>query len=179
MREQSRARRVRRGHPIERRERVVDAQEKPRRRPQRNARLVDLRGRAPGDDLSQFLIEERARRSFGITGYLLSGGGAGAVTCWFQIGALYTYRAPAVVLRLLLIASGVLLAAVVVGFLAALAGYKAFDIAASMSAEDLGRPYNRADRWMSVTVAARIVAAGLLTIGGLTAFAAYYQLSWR
>jgi hypothetical protein len=110
---------------------MSDPPPRPRRGVRRKARLVDLQGREPDDGLTQFFLEERARRSFGLTGYLVSGGGAGAISCWFIIESLYAIRAPALVLRLLLTASGLLLSAVVVGFFAALAGYKAFDTAAS------------------------------------------------
>jgi hypothetical protein len=111
-----------------------------------------------------------------VTGYLVSG--AGAISCWFAINGRYVIKAPAIVLRLLLVASGIFLLAVVIGFFAALAGYKAFDIAMSLPSEDFNRPYNRADRWLGVTTAARIVAAILISIGGLTAFTAYLQLIW-
>lgn len=158
---------------------MTDPSVKPRRQRRARVRLVDLQGRPPDEELNQFFIEERARRSFGVTGYLLSGGGAGAVTCWFQIGSLYANRAPPGVLHLLLIASGLFLAAVVVGFFAALAGFKAFDVAMSLSVEDLRRPYNRADRWVAITTATRIAAVIFVTLGGLTAFAAYLALSWR
>ncbi|MDR3472345.1 MAG: hypothetical protein P4M09_11735 [Devosia sp.] len=157
---------------------MSDAPLKSRRHPRRRARLVDLQGREPDGDLSQFLLEERSRRSFGLTGYLVSGGGASAISCWFAINGLYVIKAPAIVLRLLLVASGIFLLAVVIGFFAALAGYKAFDIAASLPAEDLNGPYNRADRWLGVTTAARIVAAILISIGGLMAFTAYLHLIW-
>ena len=83
------------------------------------------------------------------------------------------------VLRLLLVASGLLLAAVVLGFFAALAGFKAFDTAVSLPADAFNHPYNRADQWVAVTTAARVGAAALIAIGGLTAFAAYFDLSWR
>ena len=149
-----------------------------RSRRRRAARFVDLHGEAPDEDLAQFFLEERSRRSFSVTGYLLSGGGAGAVTCWFLIGSLYANKAPTLVLHLLIVASGVFLAAVVVGFVAALAGYKAYETAALMSAEELSRS-NRADRWMATTMAARVAAALLIVIGGLTTFAAYVELAWR
>ena len=151
----------------------------PRRGLRRKARLVELQGKAPDEVLTQFFLEERSRRSFGVTGYLVSGGGGGAVSCWFAINSLYAIKAPAHVLHLLLIASGVLLLAMVVGFIAALAGYKAFDAASLLSAEDFTHPYNRADSWLGVTTAARLVAAVLISIGGLTAFAAYLDLIWR
>ena len=149
------------------------------RRARRSARLVDLQGRKPDGDLAQFLLEERSRRSFGVTGYLVSGGGGGAVSCWFAINSLYSIGAPTVVLHLLLVASGVLLLAMVVGFFAALAGYKAFDTAASLPIEEFGRPYNSADRWLGVTTGARLVAAALISIGGLLVLAAYFDLIWR
>lgn len=158
---------------------MTDPPMKPGRHRRARARLVDLQGRTPDEDLNQFFIEERARRSFGLTGYLLSGGGAGAVTCWFQIGSLYANRAPPSVLHLLLIASGLFLAAVVVGFFAALAGFKAFDTAMTLSTAELSRPYNQADRWVAITTATRIAAVGFVTLGGLTAFAAYLDLCWR
>jgi hypothetical protein len=158
---------------------LAESPDRPQRRGRGKARLVELRGREFDDDLAQFFIEERARRSFGVTGYLLSGGGAGAVTCWFQIGSLYAYRAPPIALHLLLIASGLFLTAVVVGFVAALAGFKAFDTAASLSEEDFTRPYNRADRWVAVTTTARAIAAVFITAGGLTTFTAYLELIWR
>jgi len=157
---------------------MTDSSVKPRRRGRTKPRLVNLRGGDLDDELAQFFVEERARRSFGVTGYLLSGGGAGAVTCWFQIGGLYAYRAPPLVLHLLLVASGLFLAAVVVGFFAALSGFKAFDAAVSLSREDFSRPFNRADRWVSITAASRILAVAFITVGGLTAFAAYLNLSW-
>jgi hypothetical protein len=157
---------------------LTDSPVKPRRHSRRKARLVDLRGRELDDELAQFFIEERARRSFGVTGYLLSGGGAGAVTCWFQIGSLYAGKAPELVLKLLLVASGLFLAAVVVGFAAALAGFKAFEAAVSFSAEDFNHPDNRADRWVAITTSARIIATMFVTAGGLTAFAAYLELIW-
>lgn len=150
-----------------------DAQPHKRRRP----RFVELHGKAP-DDLAKFFLEERSRRSFSVTGYLLSGGGAGAVTCWFLIGSLYANKAPALVLRMLIAASGVFLAAVVVGFIAALAGYKAYETATLLPVEAFNRP-NRADRWMATTVTTRIAAALLIVIGGLTTFAAYVELAWR
>jgi hypothetical protein len=157
----------------------MDAQARePGPRKRRRNRLIDLHGKAPDEDLAQFLLEERSRRSFSVTGYLLSGGGAGAVTCWFLIGSLYANKAPALVLRMMIAASGLFLAAVVVGFLAALAGYKAYETAALLPIEELGRP-NRADRWMATTVAARIAAALFLVVGGLATFAAYVELAWR
>ena len=158
---------------------LIAPAQKSRARRHRTARLVDLRGKAPDDDLTQFFLEERFRRSFSVTGYLLSGGGAGAVTCWFLIGSLYANKAPTLVLRLLIVASGVFLAAVVVGFIAVLAGYKAFETAALLPAEEFNRPYNRADRWMAATVAARVIAATLIALGGLLIFAAYVVLAWR
>ena len=82
-------------------------------------------------------------------------------------------------LRLLIVASGVFLAAVVVGFIAVLAGYKAFETAALLPAEEFNRPYNRADRWMAATVASRVIAATLIALGGLLIFAAYVVLAWR
>ena len=148
-------------------------------RHQRIHRLVDLRGKAPDGELAQFFLEERFRRSFSLTGYLLSGGGAAAVTCWFLIGSLYANKAPSVVLRLLLIASGLFLAAVVVGFVAALAAFKAFEAAAFLPVEKFSRPYNWADRWMATTVAARVAAAVLIASGGLAASTAYIHLAWR
>jgi hypothetical protein len=144
---------------------------------QRAARLVNLQGRRP-DDLAQFFLEERSRRSFGITGYLVSGAGAGAISCWFAINSLYASKAPPIVLRLLLTASGILMLAVVIGFFAALAGYKAFETAASLPADAFDRPYNRADQWLRITIAARVVTAVLISIGGLTVFAAYLGLIW-
>jgi hypothetical protein len=107
------------------------------RRLRHPARLVDLQGKELNESLAQFFLEERSRRSFGVTGYLVSGGGAGAVSCWFAINSLYAIKAPTLVLRLLLGASGLLLLALVVGFFAALAGYKAFDTAVTLSAEDV------------------------------------------
>lgn len=148
-------------------------------RHRRIPRLVDLRGKAPDGDLAQFFTQERFRRSFSLTGYLLSGGGAGAVTCWFLIGSLYANRAPTLVLRLLIVASGLFLSSIVVGFLAALAGFKAFETAALLPAEDFSRPYNRADGWMAATMAARAAAATFIVGGGLVAFAAYVRLAWR
>jgi hypothetical protein len=158
--------------------RMTDLPQKLRRQMRNKARLVDLHGKVPGDALTQFFLEERARRSFGVTGYLVSGGGAGAISCWFEIGGLYANKAPELVLQLLLAASALFLCAVVVGFFAALAGYKAFDTAISLPIEDFSA-YNRADQWFAITTAARIVAAVLITIGGLTAFAAYLKLGWH
>jgi len=149
-----------------------------RSRRRRSTRLIDLHGKTPDDDLAQFFLEERSRRSFSVTGYLLSGGGAGAVTCWFLIGSLYANKASVLVLRMMIVASGVFLAAVVVGFLAALAGYKAYETAALLPLEELSRP-NRADRWMATTMAARIAASLLIVVGGLITFAAYVDLAWR
>ena len=140
-------------------------------RHQRIHRLVDLRGKAPDGELAQFFLEERFRRSFSLTGYLLSGGGA--------VGSLYANKAPSVVLRLLLIASGLFLAAVVVGFVAALAAFKAFEAAAFLPVEKFSRLYNWADRWMATTVAARVAAAVLIASGGLAASTAYIHLAWR
>lgn len=139
---------------------------------------MQLRGQQLGAELTQFLLEERSRRSFGVTGYLLSGGGAGAVTCWFQIGSLYAYRAPQLVLHLLLVASGIFLLAVVVGFAAALAGYKAFEAALLVPDEAFSRPSNSAERWAATAEAARVLAAALIALGGLTTFAAYAVLAW-
>ncbi|QUD89545.1 hypothetical protein [Phenylobacterium montanum] len=141
--------------------------------------LVDFEGRAPAEDLTQFFLEERARRSFGVTGFLVSGGGAGAVSCWFEIANLYASRAAAPAPRLLLVGSGLLLAAVVVGFVAALAGYKAFETAVSLSTEELRRPGNSADRWFATTTVARVVAAMLVAVGGVVAFAANAVLAWQ
>lgn len=153
---------------------AVDAK-RPRRRPKR---LVELQGRPPDDDLVQFFLEERSRRSFGVTGYLVSGGGAGAISCWFSINSLYADRAPTIVLHLLLTGSGLFLAAVVSGFLAALAGYKAFDTAASLPSDAFQRPFNRADWWLRATTWLRIGTAALICIGGFVSFAAYQHLSW-
>ena len=114
-----------------------------------------------------------------MTGYLVSGAGAGAVSCWFAINSLYAFKAPALVSRLLLVASGLLLVALVVGFVAALAGFKAFDSAVAMSVEDMARPGNGADRWLSMIGTARILAAILIATGGLLAFAAYVVLLWQ
>jgi hypothetical protein len=138
-----------------------------------------LRGAQLGADMTRMLFEERSRRSFGITGYLISGGGAGAVTCWFQLGSLFGFHAPGVVLRLLLAASGLFLLAVVLGFVAALAGYKTFEEAMLLPDEAIGRPNNRADRWVAATVTARSVAAVLIALGGITTVAAYTLLAWR
>ena len=142
-------------------------------------RMVHLQGKEPDKALTQFFVEERFRRSFGITGYVVSGGGAGAISCWFAIGDLYRSTAPILVMRLLVIASGLLLSAVVLGFLAALAGYKAFETASSLPVADFNSPYNRADRWVRVTAGARIVAVIFITVGGLTALAAYIDLIWH
>ena len=158
---------------------MSSAPQKPHRHLRHPARLIDFQGKELDEGLTQFFLEERSRRSFGVTGYLVSGGGAGAVSCWFAINSLYAIKAPALVLRLLLGASGLLLLALVVGFFAALAGYRAFDAAVSLSAEDLGRPGNRADRWLSIIATARILAAGLITVGGMMVFAAYLDLIWR
>lgn len=155
-----------------------DLPQKSRRQIHGKPRLVDLHGKMPDNALTRFFLEERARRSFGVTGYLVSGGGAGAISCWFAIEGLYPNKPPVLVLHLLLIASGLLLAAVVVGFFAALAGYKAFDTAIALPLEDFDRPYNLADRWFAITTASRIVAAAFVAVGGLTAFAAYFSLSW-
>lgn len=152
---------------------------KPAIRSRRKPRLIELHGETPNEDTARFFLEERARRSFGVTGYLLSGAGAGAVTCWFEVVSLYGYRAPAPVLHGLLIASSLFLAAVVIGFVAALAGYKAFDIAASQPPEDFTQPYNRADRWIAAATTARVAATALIAAGGLTALAAFFDLGWR
>lgn len=82
-------------------------------------------------------------------------------------------------LHLLLLASGVLLVAMVIGFFAALAGYEAFDEAVLLPAEDFNKPSNRADRWLGFTTAARIIAALLISIGGVMVFAAYLDLIWQ
>ena len=158
---------------------MSDPPPKPRRHVRRKPRLIELQGKAPDDDLAQFFLEERSRRSFGVTGYLVSGGGGGAVACWFAINSLYAIKAPAHVLHLLLVASGLLLAAMVVGFIAALAGYKTYDAAVMLAAEEFNRPYNRADHWLGITAIARIIAAALISIGGLVALAAYVELIWR
>lgn len=158
---------------------MTEQTQKTHRRRLRSARLIDLEGHAPDGDLTQFFLEERSRRSFGVTGYLVSGGGGGAVSCWFAINSLYAIRAPTHVLHLLLLASGILLVAMVVGFFAALAGYKAFDAAVLLPAEDFNKPNNRADRWLGFTTAARIIAALLISVGGVTVFAAYLDLIWR
>ena len=79
---------------------------------------------------------------------------------------------------MLIVASALFLAAVVLGFLAALAGFKAFEVAALLPAEEFSRPYNRADRWMAATVTARAVASVLIAAGGLVTFAAYVRLAW-
>ena len=158
---------------------MTEAPQKPHRRQRRSARLVDLQGRTPDGNLTQFFLEERSRRSFGVTGYLVSGGGGGAVSCWFAINSLYAIKAPVLVLHLLLLASGVLLIAMVVGFFAALAGYKAFDAAVLLPVEAFNQPDNRADRWLGFIAAARIVAAALISIGGVLVFAAYLDLIWR
>jgi hypothetical protein len=158
---------------------MTQAPQKPHRRQRRSTRLIDLQGRAPDGDLTQFFLEERSRRSFGVTGYLVSGGGGGAVSCWFAINSLYAIRAPILVLHLLLLASGVLLIAMVVGFFAALAGYKAFDEAVLLPAEEFNQPNNRADRWLGITTVARIIATVLISIGGIMVFAAYLDLIWR
>jgi hypothetical protein len=152
---------------------------KPAKHARRHARLTDLQGRELDEGLTRFFLEERSRRSFGVTGYLVSGGGGGAVACWFGINSLIAVKAPDLVLRLLLAASGLLLLAMVVGCVAALAGYKAFDIALTLSAEDLGHPENGADRWLSAIAISRVASAVLITLGGLTAFAAYVELIWR
>ncbi len=149
---------------------------RPRRR--RSTRLIDLHGKAPDDGLMQFLQEELSRRSFSVTGSLLSGGGAGVVTCWFLIGNLHANKAPALVLDMIIVASGVFLAAVVAGFIATLAGYKAYETAALLPIEALSRP-NRADGWMAAAATARAAAAALIVIGGLTTFLAYVELAWR
>jgi hypothetical protein len=158
---------------------MIDRMQKPQRPGRHVARVVELRGTEPDDDLTQYFIEERFRRSLGITGYLISGGGAGAITCWFAINSLYAARASTPILRLLLAASGFFLAAVVLGFFAALAGYKVFDTAAALPAEAFNRPYNRADRWLAIMTGARIVAATLIAVGGAMAFSAYLQLCRR
>ena len=152
--------------------------QKPVKQARRHARLTDLHDRELDEGLTRFFLEERSRRSFGVTGYLVSGGGGGAVSCWFAINSLIAVKAPALVLRLLLGASGLLLLAMVVGFVAALAGYKAFDSALMLSADDLDRPENGADRWLSAIAIARIVSTVLITLGGLMAFAAYVELIW-
>ena len=90
----------------------------------------------------------------------------GAISCWFAINSLYAIRAPILALHLLLLASGVLLIAMVVGFFAALAGYKAFDEAVLLPAEEFNQSNNRADRWLGINTAARIIAAVLISIGG-------------
>lgn len=123
--------------------------------------------------------QERFRRSFSLTGYLLSGSGAGALTCWFLVGNLYGNQAPTIVLRMLVTASGLFLTAVVCGFIAALAGFMTFETAVVLRPEEFGRPSNGADRWMVAMLAARLAAALLITAGGLLAFAAYAHLGWR
>lgn len=158
---------------------MADVSHEPQRRHRRSARLIDLQGRALDGDLVQFFLEERSRRSFGVTGYLVSGGGGGAVSCWFAINSLYAIRAPILVLHLLLIASGVLLIAMVIGFFAALAGYKTFDAAVLLRAEDFNKPNNQADRWLGITMVARIMSAVLISIGGIMVFVAYLDLIWR
>lgn len=127
----------------------------------------------------QFFVEESSRRSLGITSYLVSGGGAGAITCWFSINSLYGDRAPAGILALMLAASGLFLASMLVGFLAALAGFKAFDTAAVLPLEAFQRPYNRADWWLRVTSRLRIAAAALVCLGGAAVITAYVRLIWR
>jgi hypothetical protein len=156
---------------------MVESPQKPHRRRLRSTRLVDLQGRAPDGELTRFFLEERSRRSFGVTGYLVSGGGA--VSCWFAINSLYAIGAPKMVMHLLLLASGVLLIAMVVGFFAALAGYKAFDAAVLLSADAFSQPDNRADRWLGTTTAARLIAAILISIGGAMVFVVYTDLIWR
>ncbi|HWA63888.1 MAG TPA: hypothetical protein VG939_21110 [Caulobacteraceae bacterium] len=141
-------------------------------------KLVELNGKAPDGELKQFFNEERSRRSFGLTGYLVSGGGAGAIACWFAIDGLYGAHAPAPVMRLLFVASGLLLAAVVMAFLSALAGYKAFDDAASLPPEAFSRPVNSADRWLLMTARARFAAVLLVSLGGGAAMSAYGLLLW-
>jgi len=154
------------------------ASPKPVKRVSHHARLTDLQGREMDVGLTRFFLEERSRRSFGVTGYLVSGGGGGAVSCWFAVNSLIAVHAPALILRLLGAASGLLLLAMVVGFGAAMAGYKAFDTALTLSADDLGQPENGADRWLSAIATARVVSTILITLGGLTAFAAYVELIW-
>jgi hypothetical protein len=145
----------------------------------RRARFMRLRGSDLGKDLARILFEERSRRSYGVTGYLISGGGAGAVTCWFQLGSLFGFHAPELVLHMLLIASGLFLLAVVLGFVAALAGYKTFEEAMLLPDEAINRPDNNADRWVAATATARAIAAVLIALGGLITFSAYAILAWR
>lgn len=140
-------------------------------------RLLPPHGMRSDDTLQHFFLEERYRRSAALTGFLVSGAGAGAVACWFAVGNLYAAHVFDLILRLLVIASGMMLAAVVIGFLAALAGYKAFEIAAGMPLEQFGGQ-NRADRWVMRTNVIRAVAAFLVACGGLTAFVAYVILAW-
>lgn len=121
-------------------------------------------------------MEERSRRSFGVTGFLISGGGAGAVSCWLTIGNLYPDKAPHLVLNLLLAGPATFILAIVVAYAAALAGYKTFDTAALLPTDALSRPDNSADRWMVLTGIARLVSALLIAAGGLLTFLAYLKL---
>lgn len=148
-------------------------------RPKRHRAHLVADARQHDETLSQFLFEERSRRSYGVTGYLVSGSGAGAISCWFAINSLYAVGAPASVLRLLLVGSGVFVLAAVVGFFAALAGYKAFDAAALAPVDGVARPYDRADRWLTLTGHSRLVAGALLAAGGFITFLAYFKLCWR
>jgi hypothetical protein len=142
-------------------------------------RMLHLAGKELDKNVTQFFVEERFRRSFSITGYIVSGGGAGAISCWFAIGDLYRTNAPVAVLHALVVASGLLLGAVVLGFLAALAGYKAFETASSLHAEEFNSPYNRADQWVTTTSITRIIAVIFVTLGGVCALTAYIELVWR
>ena len=80
--------------------------------------------------------------------------------------------------RASIVASGLFLAAVVIGFVAALAAFKAFEAAAFLPAEEFNRPYTRADRWTEATVSAPVTATILVRSGGLAAFLAYVHLVW-
>jgi len=149
------------------------------RRPERHqAQPVHLGPRDSDTALIRFLLEERSRRSIGLTGYLVSAAGAGAVSCWFAINSLYASKAPVLVLRLLLAATGLMLVAATVGFVAALAGYKAFDGAASLASGGVSRSIIRPGRWLTVIPHARAATGVLIAIGGAVAFAAYLLLCW-
>jgi fructose-1-phosphate kinase PfkB-like protein len=142
-------------------------------------RLVSNHTKESDEYLGHFFLEERYRRSVGITGFLISGAGAGAISCWLTVAGLYLAHPPEIVLRLLIVASAILLAGVVIGFLAALTGYKAFESAAALGADQYNEMLNQADDWVARTNVLRSVAAILVTIGGGTAFTAFIELAWR
>jgi hypothetical protein len=140
--------------------------------------LGPLRRRHPDVVLTRFLLEERSRRSFGLTGYLGSAAGGGAVACWFAINSLYASKAPVVVLRLLLVVECLFVCAAAAGFIAALAGYKAVATQRSLDFEGAGLPNDRMHRWLSVVPRARLANGMLLVLGAALAFVAYLQLCW-